>query len=719
MPTSQPRADRDLDSGLACLVRLATLHGIPVDVDRLQHEFAPGGAACTPSALLRAARWLGLKASRVQTRWTRLARLPLPALVHMRDGQYLLLAGVRTDGVLVQAAGSAPTVLDRARFEARWRGEVLLIARRDPVAATPHRFGFGWFVPALLRHRALLGEVLLASFVLQIFALASPVFFQVVVDKVLVHRGLSTLDVLCVGLLLVSLFDVVLTSLRAYVMQHTTSRIDVRLGARLFGHLLRLPLAYFEARRIGDTVARVRELDGIRQFLTGAASTLAVDLPFIVVFIAVMLLYSPSLCLVVVASLPCYVGLALIVTPLLRARLDEQFDRGAEAQAWLVETVAGIETLKAAAVEPRQAARWDELLAGSVTAEFRTQVLAAVAAQAAAAIQKLVSVLVLWLGARQVIAGELSVGELVAFNLFAGRVSGPILKLAQLWQAYQRAGVSVRRLGDVLNAQPEPGHAPGRTSLPALAGRIRFERVEFRYRPDRAEVLRDLSFTIEAGQFIGIVGASGSGKSTIAKLIQRLHVPHAGRVLVDGQDLAIVDAAWLRRQIGVVLQENRLFNRSVRENIALRDPAAPLAQVIEAATLAGAHEFILELPDGYDTVVGEQGTSLSGGQRQRIALARALVTAPRILILDEATSALDYESEALIQANMRRIVAGRTVLVIAHRLSAVRHADRIFVIERGALIESGTHRELLARNGSYARLYRHQSEAAVVTPIGS
>jgi len=709
----------DVESGLACLVRIAHLLGVPADPARLRHEFAPDGAPCDARVLVRAARWLGLKARRLHSDWRRLAYTPLPALLRERDGRWLLLAGVRDDGVLVQAPGRSPEVLARAGFIARWSGELVLITRRAAAPVAGARFGFGWFVPALLAHRRLLAEVLVASFVLQLFALAAPVCFQVIVDKVLVHRGLSTLDVLCLGLVLLSLFEVVLTSLRTYVLQHTSTRVDVALGSRAYRHLLRLPIAYFEARRVGDTVARMRELDGIRRFLTGAALTLAIDLVFVGVFIAAMWLYSPPLAVVVLASLPCYAALALMVTPVLRRRLDEQFDRGAEAQAFLVESIAGIETLKAAAVEPRQAAHWDELLAASAAAGLRTQLLAAVAGQAAAAVQKLSSALTLWLGARLVIDGALSVGELIAFNLFAARVSGPLLKLVQLWQDYQQAAVSVERLGDVLNTPPEPAHAPGRAQAPLLAGGIRFEGVDFRYRADGAEVLRDLSFDIAPGRFVGIVGASGSGKSTLAKLIQRLHVPQAGRVLIDGQDLAIVDPAWLRSQIGVVLQENRLFNRTVRENIALRDPALPLERVIEAATLAGAHGFIVELPDGYDTVVGEYGATLSGGQRQRIALARALVTAPRILILDEATSALDYESEALIQANMRRIVAGRTVIVIAHRLSAVRHADSILVIERGSLVERGTHRELLAKNGVYARLHRLQGDGAVVTPIGS
>src|SRR5262249_7796844 len=416
---------------------------------------------------------------------------------------------------------------------------------------------------------------------------------------------------------------------------------------------------------------------------------------------------------IVIASLPIYVAISVVVTPLFQRRLDEKFARGAENQAFLVESVTGIETLKAMAVEPHMQRRWEEQLAHYVHASFRTQNQANIGGQAVQLVNKATIVLTLYIGAKAVIAGDLTVGELVAFNMLAARVAQPVLRIAQLWQDFQQTRISVARLGDILNT-PREAARRGAASLPPVRGAIRFEHVTFRYLLDGPAVLSDVSIDLPAGQMIGIVGPSGSGKSTLAKLVQRLYTPESGRVLVDGIDLAMVDTTWLRRQIGVVLQQNVLFNSSVRENIALADPGMPLERVIAAATLAGAHEFILELPHGYDTIIGERGASLCGGQCQRIAIARALLGNPCILIFDEATSALDYESERIIQENMRRIAAGRTVIVIAHRLSTVRGADRIVTIDRGRLVEDGTHEDLLRRGGRYSQLHRLQAGRAEV-----
>jgi subfamily B ATP-binding cassette protein HlyB/CyaB len=421
-----------------------------------------------------------------------------------------------------------------------------------------------------------------------------------------------------------------------------------------------------------------------------------------------MYLYSPTLLLIVLITLPLYALIVLVVAPLLRRRLDEKFARGAENQSFLVESITGVETLKAMAVEPQMQARWERQLAAYVKSGFRAAMLANWGRQAIELVQKLSTVALLFFGARLVIDGQLSVGELVAFNMLASQAAGPILRLAQLAQDFQQARIAVDRLGDILNAPTEPQTSPSRATLPAIRGRIRMDHVTFRYRADGPEVLSDIELDVAAGEVVGVVGPSGSGKSTLAKLVQRLHTPERGRVLVDGVDLALVDPAWLRRQVGVVLQENILFNRTVRENIALGDPAMSMDRIVAAAELAGAHEFILELPEAYDTRIDERGGNLSGGQRQRMAIARALAIDPKILIFDEATSALDAESEAIIQRNLRMMAAGRTLIIIAHRLSAVRQADRIITVERGRITEMGTHAKLIAQGGRYASLYSRQ-----------
>ena len=687
---------------------LLRFHGVGADAEQIRHQ--NGMTRFGIPEMIRCARELGLKARAVSTRWRRLERVPMPVIASLRGGGFLILGKVGEGKALVQSPSSQrPEIMTQAQFEAQWDGRLVLITRRASLADLGRRFDITWFLGAIHKYRRLLGEVVVASFFLQVFALISPLFFQVVIDKVLVHRGMSTLDVLVLGLATIAVFEAVLGGLRTYLFAHTTNRIDIELGARLFRHLMALPLAYFQARRAGDSVARVRELENIRNFLTSSALTLAIDLFFTSVFLVVMFIYAPLLTWIVLGAFPFYIGISAGATPIFWRRLDEKFKRGAENQAFLVESVTGIETLKAMAVEPQMQRRWEEQLAGYVAASFRVLSLGNTASQAIQLVSKLVTAATLYFGAKLVIDGDLTIGELVAFNMLASRVSTPVLRIAQIWQDFQQARLSVARLGDILNTVPEPSSSPARMALPAIRGEVRFEHVGFRYRVDGAEVLHDLSFTVPAGQIVGIVGPSGSGKSTIAKLMQRLYVPETGHIFIDGADLPMVDPSWLRRQIGVVLQENVLFNRTVRDNIALADPAMQIERIMAAAQLAGAHEFILEMPEGYDTMIGERGSSLSGGQRQRIAIARALVMDPRILIFDEATSALDYESERAIQANMQQITRGRTVFIIAHRLSTVRSADRIITIDRGRLVEDGTHEELVRTGGRYATLHRLQA----------
>jgi len=695
------------DTGLICLVRLLQFHKIPADLSQLQHALSLSGPAPAQD-IVRLAIKMGVKSKIVNLSLEKLPNLPLPAIIGLKNGEFAILGAIQGDVALIHEAASAPDKIDMAALKERFDGQVILMTTRADFSK-PGKFDLSWFIPVLMKYRALLGEVLVASFLLQLFALSTPLIFQVVIDKVLVHRGLGTLDVLIIALLAVITFEVVLGGLRSYVFTHTTSRVDVELGAKLYRHVLSIPLAYFESRRVGETVARVRELDTVREFLTSSSVTLVIDFFFTFVFLGVMALYSLPLTGIVLVTVTAYVIIWVILTPHLRERIDERFARGAESQSFLVESISGIQTLKAQAVEPQMQARWEQLLAAFVRSGFAAARLNIVGGQAIQFVNKISTAILLYFGAKLVISGDLSVGELVAFNMLAGRVAEPVLRLAGLWQQFQEARVGIERLGEILNTPTEAEFKPSRAAMPHIKGAVQFDAVTFRYRPGGREAIRQFSLTINPGEVIGIVGPSGSGKSTLTKLLQRLYVPESGRITVDGLDLSMADPAWLRRQIGVVLQENLLFNRTVRENIALSDPGKPMSAVIEAAKLAGAHQFILELSEGYDTLIEERGTNLSGGQRQRLAIARALITNPRILILDEATSALDAESEMIIQNNMKDIIRGRTVLIIAHRLSAIRMATRIITVDQGLLTEMGTHDSLMKQKGRYHQLWTMQS----------
>ncbi len=698
---------RPQDLGLSAFAAILSMYRIPCDPAQWRHELGHD-ADVQPNDLIRIAkRTEGVKAKHVEADWARLARLPLPALAHGPDG-WFIIGRVIDQSVMIQRADRPIETIDRATLSDIWSGDLVLVTVREAAAKVARGFDISWFIPQIVRYRRLIGEVLLITFAINLLGLASPLFFQNVVDKVLVHNTMSTLSVLAFAFAVVCIWEVAFSWIRTRLYSETSQKIDVELGARLFRHLLSLPISYFENRRVGDTVTRVRQLETIREFLTSASLTVLIDPIFTIVFMVAMCVYSPTLFGIVVISLIGYVAVAKVVTVPLRARLDEKFERSAANNALLVESITGIQTVKAAAVEPHWQDRWERQLAGYSAASQRVINIDNTGSQIVQLISKLTFVAILFFGAKAVIAGSLTVGGLVAFNMFAQRVSGPVIRMSQLWQDFQQVRIAVDRLGDILNAPAEP-RSTSNVALPAMQGAVSFENVRFRYADEGPLTLDGINLEIPMGSTLGIAGSSGSGKSTLTKLLQRLYLAGGGRVLVDGIDIAQIDAVWLRRQIGVVLQENLLFNRSIRENIALANPAMPLEQVIRAAKLAGAHDFIMELPIGYDTAIVERGANLSGGQRQRIAIARALVTEPRILILDEATSALDAESEEIVQNNLRDIAAGRTVIIIAHRLSAIRQCDRIITIEKGKIVESGSHNELLEMDGRYAALHRRQT----------
>ncbi len=698
-----------VDNGAWALAFLLEVLGIPANPEIIRHRSGAKFKMDTTD-IVRATKHFSVKSDLRTIDKSRLDKISLPAIFVLNDGEYAVIGHGNAESLLIQRQkDSAPELVTPEQLKNLWSGQVIFVTRREGLIGKFLKFDVSWFLSALKKYRAIFGEVLIASAFIQMFALTTPLFFQVIIDKVLVHRGLSTLEVLAIGLVFIAFFDTILNGLRTYIFSHTTNRVDAELGSALFKHLTKIPLAYFNATRVGDTVARVRELETIRQFLTSSALSLVIDLVFSILFISIMFTYSQILAVIVVLTLPIYGLLSVLATPVFHTKLEEKFKKYSENQSFLVESVSGIETIKAMAVEPQMQRRWDDQFAAYIAASFNVATFGNIITQCTNLVSRLTTVAILFFGARLVIANELSVGQLVAFNMLAGYVSGPIMRIAQIYQDFHQVRISIARLGDILNTPAEQDRTSAEANLPQLQGHIDIQNVQFRYRPNLPLVLHDLSLTVEVGQVVGIVGQSGSGKSTIAKLVQRLYVPETGRILVDGVDLALIDPSWLRRQVGVVLQENVLFNCSVRDNIALADATMPFDAVVKAAKLAGAHDFIVAMPNGYDTIIGERGASLSGGQRQRIAIARALSGDPRILIFDEATSALDYESESIIQSNMREIIQGRTVIIIAHRLSTIRSVDRILTIEKGVIVEDGTHDELIHAKGRYAHLYELQS----------
>ncbi|WP_260009339.1 type I secretion system permease/ATPase [Leisingera sp. M527] len=699
------------DTGLLALLAAARQLDVAADAGQVWHLHGKTDAAFDATDIIRCAKRMGIKARLAPLPERRLLSAPVPYLIRKADtGQWYAVTGAVGGQLQVTNPLTGGTTRNAPEDVARdFDSEVILCSREPSWMSGQKAFGFSWFLPSILKHKARFRRILLASLIIQAFALVSPKLFEVVIDKVLVSRGLQSLDVLAIALIGIAFFEPLMTFLRSLVFSHMASCANSELSARLFRHLVYLPLDYFRNRQAGEILARVKELDHIRNFLTGSALMMVVDLCFISVFLAVMFAYSSKLAFVVLATLAVFGLTWLIIGPFLRKRVEREYERHAENSAFLTETVTGIETIKSLGMGGQFARAWEDRLGASLKATFGASMLGHWAGGAIGLVQKVSAALLLWFGVSLVLEGELSVGQLVAFNMLSGHVTMPILRLAQIWQDFQHTGISIRRIGDILQEEPETAASAGRSSLGDIKGRIDLRKVTFRYSPDGAEVLRRVDLTVNAGEVIGLTGLSGSGKSTITKLVQRLYVPQSGQVLVDNVDLAMADPANLRRNMGVVLQENFLFNGSVWDNIALGNPTAKPEEILHAARLSGTSEFVEQLRHGFDTQVGERGGNLSGGQRQRIAIARALVADPKILIFDEATSALDYETEAGILRRLPEIIDGRTVIMIAHRLNCMPLCDRVLVMDKGEIIEQGTHGELLEYGRAYADLWQLQN----------
>jgi subfamily B ATP-binding cassette protein HlyB/CyaB len=698
-----------MQTGLTSFELVAKLNRADVDTRAIIRQYGIIESELQAEEIVRIARRIGFVAKLKRIGIKQLQKnYPLPAIFETVQLTFGVILKVDTEKnrVLIFSPGTNQSQdLLFSEFEQLTSGRAIILTSKVLNADTI--FGFKWFFIEISKHKRVIFEVMLGSFVIQLFGLVTPLFTQVILDKVIVHKAMMTLDVLAVAFVFVTIFEFLINATRNYIFAHTANKIDAKLGAKLFQHLFALPYVYFESRKVGNIAARVRELDNIREFITNKSVSVIVDLFFSLVFVVMMLIYSVELTLVVIAFVSIVAMIYVTVTPEFRSRLQTKFAMGAESNSYLVESVTGVQTVKSLAIEGSLQRKWEDTLGKYLQSSFKLSSLGNLAQSAANFFQKAMTIAVLYLGVKLVLDNKMTIGQLIAFQMFAGQFTSPVLRLVNLWNEFQQTLLAVDRLGDILN-HPIELQSSKAITLPALTGSIRFDQISFRYKLDNPNVLENVSFEIKPGTSVGLVGRSGSGKSTITKLIQRLYLAAEGAIYLDDIDVRHFNPLWLRNNIGVVLQENYLFSGTIRENISLPKPDAPIEQIIEVSKIAGAHEFITQLPEGYDTMVGERGSTLSGGQRQRIAIARALITNPKILIFDEATSALDYESERIIQANLAGIKQNRTVIIIAHRLTTVQDCDVILALDKGKILERGSHQELHAKRGYYHHLHSQQ-----------
>lgn len=704
-----------MQTGLIALDIAAKVNGVNIDLRSVVREFALNDNEIAIEELLRIAKRFDFKAKVKEISPGEIAdKYPLPAIIIKKDSQFDVLLKINKENnhcLIFDIKNNQTKDISYDELKTLCDNKFIILSHK--LINSQIKFGFKWFFNEILTYKQIILEVMLGSFIVQLFGLVTPLFTQVILDKVIVHRSLMTLNVLAFAFVAVMIFELLLNFSRKYIFIHTASKIDAKLGAKLFNHLFKLPYTYFENRKVGNIITRVRELDQIREFITNKSISVILDVFFSFVFVIMMLIYSPLLTFTVIAFVALIAAIYLIVTPEFRSRLENKFQMGAQSNSYLVESVTGIQTVKSLAVEGSMQKKWEDYLAKYISSSFKLANLGNILNAIVTMLQKAMTIAILYFGVKLVIANKLTIGQLIAFQMFSNQFSAPILRLVNLWNEFQQCLLGIDRLGDILNNPIELQNEKAIT-LPKLQGEVKFDNICFKYNPNSPYVINNFSFNVKPGSSIGIVGRSGSGKSTITKLIQRLYLTNEGAIYIDGIDLRQMNPYWLRFNIGVVLQENYLFSGTIRENISQARPNASIEAIIQAATLAGAHEFISQLPEGYDTVVGERGSTLSGGQKQRIAIARALITNPKIFIMDEATSALDYESERIILNNMDSITKGRTTFIIAHRLSAVKNCDTILVMDKGRIIETGTHNELMNNEKGYYRfLYNQQGQGAL------
>ncbi|MCW8796687.1 MAG: peptidase domain-containing ABC transporter [Chlorobium sp.] len=698
---------------MACFLMVGKHLQVPVKKDLVQsvigNQFSQNGQIslqdCGGVAVL-----LGLKAQVVNFQEEALIRLQVPAVIRWEESYAILYKVTAKEAALAVPSSQGVKVLGAAEFWESWKhkGEALVL---DVKADTPEiRFGFDWFLPSLRKHRKVFAEVMVASFFTQIMTLVNPLLFMIIIDQVIVRNSYSTLHVLGLFMLGIAVLEAVLTSLKTYLFVDTTNRIDVSLGSEIIDHLLRLPLRFFEKRPVGELSSRIGELERIRQFLTGTALSVVLDAVFSIIYVVVLFFFSWKLALLSLSVIPLIGLVTFLVSPVIRKQLREKAKRHGETNAYLIEVLSGIQTVKSQNIELRTRWNWQEKYAGYVKDGFKPVVTGTLANSTNSFLSKLSGLIVIWAGALLVLNNELTLGQLIAFRIIAGYITSPVMRLAQLWQNFQETGMSLERLADIVDTPQEGGKEQlEQIPLPLIKGEIQCENVSFRFRDNTPMVLKNINITIPSGAFVGIVGESGSGKSTFAKLIQRLYSLEEGRIFIDKYDIAKVELHSLRSQIGIVPQDPMLFNVSVKENITLTNPEATDADIIRAAKIAEAHDFIMALPTGYSTPVGEKGSSLSGGQRQRIAIARTILQNPGMIILDEATSALDPQTESMLTNNLIQAFKDKTVLFITHRLNSVKGASMILCFHDGCIDESGIHNDLMERKGRYYSLFQKQT----------